>query len=100
MLGEMDPCSQTRGEIWKKRCSGDIVHFFKSVNEEMIHPMKDVKLQPQQFRKNHANSLWWRDCLGTARSKDDETDAVAAVYYFHHPNNSSQIGKKGIQYKH
>lgn len=51
MLGEMDPCSQTRGEIWKKRCSGDIVHFFKSVNEEMIHPMKDVKLQPQQFRK-------------------------------------------------
>ena len=50
--------------------------------------------------KNHANSLWWRDCLGTARSKDDETDTVAAVYYFHHPNNSSQIGKKELQYKH
>lgn len=42
----------------------------------------------------------WRDCLGTARSKDDETDTVAAVYYFHHPNNSSQIGKKELQYKH
>lgn len=32
--------------------------------------------------------------MGTARSKDDETDTVAAVYYFHHPNNSSQIGKR------